>query len=89
MFFGLTNSPPTFQSFMDDGFKDLVEQGNLSIYMDNCIIGTKGSLTNHIKEVTKVLQRMDDLELFFRPSKCTFHTRTVNFLGFIIGEGTV
>ena len=57
--------------------------------MDDCIIETKGSLSTHIKEVTKILQQMEELELFLQPAKCSFHTRTVNFLGFIIGEGIV
>ena len=36
MFFGLRNSPATFQAMMDDYFRDLIDQGWIVIYMDDC-----------------------------------------------------
>jgi len=41
MFFGLTNSPTTFQMMMNHIFQTQVAQGWLSIYMDNIAIHTK------------------------------------------------
>ncbi len=38
MFFGLTNSPATFQTMMDDIFHEEIAQGWLKIYMDDLII---------------------------------------------------
>jgi hypothetical protein len=38
MFFGMTNSPATFQSMMDHIFKDLIDNGGVIIYMDNILI---------------------------------------------------
>jgi Reverse transcriptase (RNA-dependent DNA polymerase) len=40
MFFGLKNSPSTFQHFMDDKFGDLVNKypGRMLIYMDDILI---------------------------------------------------
>jgi len=38
MFFGLTNSPATFQAMMNDTFKDLVATGKVFIYMDDILI---------------------------------------------------
>jgi len=40
MFFGLTNSPATFQTMMDALFDDLVTTGNVIIYMDDILIVT-------------------------------------------------
>ena len=40
MFFGLTNSPMTFQSIMDHIFRDLINTGKVSIYIDDIIIHT-------------------------------------------------
>ena len=37
-FFGLTNSPATFQAMMDDIFRIEVAQGWLLIYMDDILI---------------------------------------------------
>lgn len=38
MLFGLTNSPATFQAFMDDIYRELVLTGKLLIYMDDIFI---------------------------------------------------
>jgi hypothetical protein len=41
MFFGLTNSPATFQMMMNIIFQKEVSQGWLSVYMDDIAIHTK------------------------------------------------
>ena len=41
MFFGLTNSPATFQMMMNTIFRTKVTQGWLSVYMDDIAIHTK------------------------------------------------
>jgi hypothetical protein len=38
MFFGLTNSPATFQTMMDDIFQDLISEGVVCIYLDDILI---------------------------------------------------
>jgi len=38
MFFGLTNSPATFQTMMNTIFHDLIDEGNVTIYIDNIAI---------------------------------------------------
>jgi hypothetical protein len=40
MFFGLTNSPATFQAMMNTIFRDLINEGSITIYMDNIAIHT-------------------------------------------------
>jgi len=35
MYFGLCNSPATFQLMMDSLFQDLVNEGKIVIYMDD------------------------------------------------------
>jgi hypothetical protein len=47
MFFGLTNSPATFQTMMDDIFQEEITQGWLRIYMDDTIIATEDDEANH------------------------------------------
>ena len=46
MFFGLTNSLATFQTMMNDIFKDLIDEGHVAIYMDNILIYTR-TIENH------------------------------------------
>ncbi len=41
MFFGLTNSPATFQWMMNDIFRDLIGEGKVTIYLDNILIFSK------------------------------------------------
>jgi hypothetical protein len=38
MFFGLCNSPATFQAMMNDIFRDMLNEGWLIIYMDDILI---------------------------------------------------
>ena len=40
MFFGLTNSPATFQTMMNTIFRDLIDEGSVTIYMDDITIHT-------------------------------------------------
>ena len=41
MFFGMCNSPATFQSMMDATFKDLIDEGIIIIYMDDLFLFAK------------------------------------------------
>jgi hypothetical protein len=36
MYFGLTNSPATFQMMMNEIFQDLITEGVVSVYLDDC-----------------------------------------------------
>jgi hypothetical protein len=42
MFFGMCNSPATFQSMMDTIFKDLIDGCVVIIYMDDIVGATAG-----------------------------------------------
>src|SRR6266702_688030 len=47
MFFGLTNSPSTFQTMMDTIFRDLTTTGEVVIYMDDILIATPTNIPHH------------------------------------------
>jgi len=89
MFFGLTNSPATFQTMMDDIFQDEVAQGWLRIYMDDMIIATEDDEVLHKLCVNHILDKLEKHDLFLKPEKCRFHQKEVEYLGVIIGNGTV
>ena len=40
MFFGLTNSPATFQAFMNHILRDLINAGHVIVYMDDILVFT-------------------------------------------------
>ena len=46
MFFGMCNSPATFQKMMDEIFADQIREGHLIIYMDDMFIHTSNLPTN-------------------------------------------
>lgn len=71
MFFGLTNSPATFQSLMNHIFADLIDTGKVIIYMDDILIFT-ATMEEHDKLIHLVLQRLKDNDLFLKPEKCLF-----------------
>jgi len=37
----------------------------------------------------QVLQRIQDLDLFLRPAKCSFNQTSVEYLGLIISKGEI
>lgn len=41
MFFGLTNSPATFQAMMNHIFKELIDEGVMVVYLDDIMIFTE------------------------------------------------
>jgi len=41
MFFGMTNSPATFQTIMNDVFRTVIAEGIVVVYLDNILIFTK------------------------------------------------
>jgi hypothetical protein len=88
MFFGLTNSPATFQTMMNTLLKDLILAGHVRVYMDDILIFTK-DLESHREIVAKVLQILQDNDLYLKPEKCTWEADKVEYLGLIVSEGTV
>ena len=89
MFFGLTNSPATFQTMMDDIFHKEIAQGWLRVYMDDIIIATEDNNKLHEEKVWHFLSKLALNDLFLKPEKCWFHQKEVEYLGVIIGQGLV
>ena len=89
MFFGLTNSLATFQTMIDDIFQEEVAQGWLRIYMDDMIIATEDNEVLHELRVNHILDKLEKFDLFLKPEKCKFHQQEVEYLGVLIGNGSV
>ena len=71
MFFGLCNSPATFQNMMDHTFSNMITQGFLIIYMDDLLIHAKNK--ENLKQYTKqVLQQLQENNMYCKPQKCEF-----------------
>jgi len=47
MYFSLTKSPATFQTMMNDIFKELIDEGVVTIYMDDILIFSSQTKEQH------------------------------------------
>ena len=88
MYFGLCNSPATFQTMMNHLFKDLIDRGVVVVYMDDILIFTEDK-EEHKKLVLSVLQRLKDNDLFLKPEKCFFYQSRIEYLGLIISHNQI
>jgi hypothetical protein len=83
MYFGLTNSPATFQTMMNEIFQDLITEGVISVYLDNILIFTN-SMEEHRWITCLVLDCMHEHKLYLQPEKCEFEQTRIEYLGVII-----
>jgi hypothetical protein len=88
MTFGLCNVPTTFQTFMDMQFANIITTGYVVIYLDDILIFAE-TITELTKLTHRVLQRIQDLDLFLRLAKCSFNQTSVEYLGLIISKGEI
>jgi len=84
MYFGLTNSLATFQMMMNDLFRDLINQGDTAIFINDILVATDTE-EEHDELVEKMLKRLEENDLFVKPKKCKWKVREVEFLGVVIG----
>ena len=71
MFFGLCNSPSTFQRMMNDILRDLIDEGHVMVYLDDILIFSD-DLFEHRCLVKRVLQRLQEHGLCLKKEKCVF-----------------
>ena len=88
IFFGLTNSPATFQTMMNHLFQDLINQGKVVIYMDDIMIFTK-TIEEHRQIVREVLQILWDNKLYLKHTKCEFEQLETEYLGLVVSQNEV
>jgi len=88
MFFGMTNSPATFQTMMNNIFQDLIAEGIMVVYLDNILIFTRME-EEHAKAIRRVLQVLQEHKLFLHPEKCEFCKEWIEYLGLVISENEV
>jgi Reverse transcriptase (RNA-dependent DNA polymerase) len=88
MFFGLTNSPTTFQALMNTIFTNLVAAGKVAVYLDDILIYSS-TREEHHNTTHEVLQRLRTHDLYLRPEKCKFDREEIKYLSLIIKQGEV
>jgi len=88
MFFGMTNSPATFQTMMNDIFRTLIAEEIIVVYLDNILIFTRTE-EEHERAVQRVLEVLAEHNLFLHPEKCEFHRKEIEYLRLVILENKV
>jgi len=88
MFFGMTNSPATFQTMMNNIFQDLIAEDIMVVYLNDILIFTRTE-EEHAKAIRQVLQVLQEHKLFLHLEKCEFCKEQIEYLGLVILENEV
>jgi hypothetical protein len=82
--FGLTNAPSTFQILMNSIFKSFRRKFVL-VFFDDILIYNK-SWEDHVHHVEKVLQLLEEQQIYANPSKYAFGVQEVEYSGHIVSH---
>ena len=82
--FGLTNAPATFQRLMESCLGELHLQYCI-IYLDDIIVFSK-TPEEQLARLCQVFEKLSELGLKLKPSKCKFFKRRLEYLGHIVSE---
>ena len=83
MFFGLTNSPATFQAMMNKLLRDLINTGKIAVFINDVIMRTETE-EGHDELVAEVVKRLEENNLYVKPEKCKWKVSEVEFLEVVI-----
>jgi len=88
MFFGMTNSPATFQAMMNKILRDLINEGKVAAFVDDVLVGTETE-EGHDEIVEEILRRLEENNLYVKLEKCMWKVRKIGFLGVVIGPNGI
>lgn len=81
---GLQTSPAVMQNAVNLLFKEILNNG-VKIYLDDIIIYTS-TLSEHIKLLKEVFEKLRSHSFKLKITKCQFLMKEIQYLGFIINE---
>lgn len=82
--FGLQNAPSTFMRCID--FLLMGLKGTICLaYLDDILIMSE-DIATHVKNLEKVFVKLQEINFKIQPSKCTFATDQVEYLGHIVSR---
>jgi len=88
MYFGLCNSPGTFQRMMNSIFRELLHEGVLANYMDDFVIPAK-TMEELEERTIRFLKIAEKHNLCFKRSKYNFNMEEIPILEVVVGKGQV
>ena len=83
--FGLKNAPPAFQRYINQalrGYKGVICEP----YIDDILGFSKGSFEDHVKDIDKILERLEEKGIKLRAEKCVWAKSEVRYLGRLVSE---
>jgi hypothetical protein len=80
--FGLSNAPSTFQAWINDVIREMLDD-YASAYLDDILIFSD-ALEEHERHVAAVLQKLETAGLRIDINKSEFHVQETKYLGLII-----
>ncbi len=67
---GLTNSPATFQAYINQALRRLVDDFCI-VYLDNILVFSRTE-EEHVEHLQRICERLREAELYAKPLKCKF-----------------
>ena len=83
--FGLVNAPATFSRMMRLVLNGLENTHN---FIDDVLVHSE-NWEDHVNTIRALLSRLREVGLTAKPSKCEVGKQTVEFLGHVVGKGTL
>ena len=69
MFFGLTNSPATFQAMINELLRDLINTEKVGSFIDNVMVEIENE-KGYNKLVEEILRKLEENNLYVKLEKC-------------------
>jgi len=69
MFFGVTNSPATFQAMMNEILRGLINKEKVAAFVDDVLVEIETE-EGHDEIVEEILKRLEENNLYIKPEKC-------------------
>ena len=88
MSFGLSNTPASFQGYINKIFTEKLNVFVI-VYLDDILIYTKDEGQGHVEAVQWVLDLLRKNGLFANLKKCRFHQDKIRFLGYVVSAQRV
>ena len=88
IYFGLCNSPGTFQRMINSIFQELLHEGVLANYMVDFVIPAK-TITELKERTTRFLKITEKHNLCFKWSNCDFNMEKIPILEVVVDKGQV
>jgi len=88
MFFGMINSPATFQVMMNEILRDIINKGKVAAFVDDILVEIETE-EGHDKIMEEVLKRLEENDLYVKPEKCMWKVQKIGFLEVVIGPNKI